>query len=145
MERVDDESLEWTLIRRSLTEELTAEERQQLETWLNESSDHRRYYDRITGFNPSEGIPGLSKEQYEEDFTRYVALIRKAKQDRKKKRFIVFARYAALLIVLLAVGIYFWYTGTSAPATSGEALPLAVQGKAQPCSSDGGRDAGRVG
>ncbi len=132
MERVDDESLEWTLIRRSLTEELTAEERQQLETWLNESSDHRRYYDRITGFSPSEGIPGLSKEQYEEDFTRYVALIRKAKQDRKKKRFIVFARYAALLIVLLAVGIYFWYTGTSAPATSGEALPLAIQGKAQP-------------
>ena len=43
MEKSNDESLEWTLIKRSLTEELTTEERLQLETWLNESSAHRRY------------------------------------------------------------------------------------------------------
>lgn len=49
MEKSNDESLEWTLIKRSLTEELTTEERLQLETWLNESSAHRRYYDRIVG------------------------------------------------------------------------------------------------
>ena len=77
MEKSNDESLEWTLIKRSLTEELTTEERLQLETWLNESSAHRRYYDRIVGFDPSEGVSGLSGEQCEEELAQYVTLIRK--------------------------------------------------------------------
>ena len=54
MEKSNDESLEWTLIKRSLTEELTTEERLQIETWMNETSAHRRYYDRIVGFDPTD-------------------------------------------------------------------------------------------
>ena len=78
MKEANDESLEWTLVRRSLMEELTGEEQQQLNTWLNASPAHQAYYDRISGFNPAEGLPGLSKEQYERDFIRYVSLIRQA-------------------------------------------------------------------
>ena len=107
MEKSNDESLVWTLIKRSLTEELTTEERLQLETWLNESSAHRRYYDRIVGFDPSEGVSGLSGEQCEEELAQYVTLIRKGKREQQNKHFFIFTRFAAVLFVLLTVGIYF--------------------------------------
>lgn len=132
MKEANNESLEWTLIRRSLTEELTDEEKQQLNTWLNESPAHQAYYDRISGFNPAEGIPGLSKEQYERDLARYVSLIRLARQQRKRRRLVYFTRYAAVFVVLLAIGVYFWYQGTSISETPVTSLPLAVQGKPQP-------------
>ena len=131
MEKANDESLEWTLIRRSLIEELTAEERLQLEKWQNASSAHRRYYDRIAGFDSSEGVPGLSGEQYEKELAEYVALIRKGKREQRRKRFIIFTRYAAVLFVLLVVGIYFWYQGTVSE-TSQKTIALAVKGKVQP-------------
>lgn len=132
MKEANDESLEWTLVRRGLTEELTGEEQQQLNTWLNASPAHQAYYDRISGFNPAEGLPGLSKEQYERDFIRYVSLIRQAKRQQKRRRLVYFTRYAAVFVVLLAVGVYFWYQGTSVSETPVTSLPLAVQGKPQP-------------
>ena len=132
MKEANDESLEWTLVRRSLMEELTGEEQQQLNTWLNASPAHQAYYDRISGFNPAEGLPGLSKEQYERDFIRYVSLIRQAKRQQKRRRLVYFTRYAAVFVVLLAVGVYFWYQGTSVSETPVTSLPLAVQGKPQP-------------
>lgn len=132
MEKSNDESLEWTLIKRSLTEELTTEERLQLETWLNESSAHRRYYDRIVGFDPSEGVSGLSGEQCEEELAQYVTLIRKGKREQQKKHFIIFTRYAAVLFVLLTVGIYFWYQERGVSETSQKTMVLAVKGKIQP-------------
>ena len=132
MEKSNDESLEWTLIKRSLTEELTTEERLQLETWLNESSAHRRYYDRIVGFDPSEGVSGLSGEQCEEELAQYVTLIRKGKREQQKKHFIIFTRYAAVLFVLLTVGIYFWYQERGVSETSQKTMVLAVKGKVQP-------------
>lgn len=132
MEKSNDESLEWTLIKRSLTEELTTEERLQLETWLNESSAHRRYYDRIVGFDPSECVSGLSGEQCEEELAQYVTLIRKGKREQQKKHFIIFTRYAAVLFVLLTVGIYFWYQERGVSETSQKTMVLAVKGKVQP-------------
>ena len=131
MEKSNDESLEWTLIKRSLTEELTTEERLQLETWLNESSAHRRYYDRIVGFDPSEGVSGLSGEQCEEELAQYVTLIRKGKREQQKKHFIIFTRYEAVLFVLLTVGIYFWYQERGVSETSQKTMVLAVKGKVQ--------------
>ncbi len=133
MEKVNDESLEWTLIKRSLTEELTDEERQELERWLNESPAHREYYDRIAGFEPLDEKNELSEKQYKEDFARYINLIRKTKQGQRRRYLIVFTRYAAVLVVLLAIGVYFWRQKESAMETSGENVSLvAMRGNTQP-------------
>ena len=60
MEKRNDESLEWTLIRKSLAEGLTKEEQEQLNAWLEASPEHRAFYNRISKFDRSEGIAGLS-------------------------------------------------------------------------------------
>ncbi|MEI3421682.1 MAG: hypothetical protein V8R91_11885 [Butyricimonas faecihominis] len=59
-------------------------------------------------------------------------MIRKGKREQQKKHFIIFTRYAAVLFVLLAVGIYFWYQERGVSETSQKTMVLAVKGKVQP-------------
>ena len=132
MKKGNDESLEWTLIKRSLAGELTAEEQEQLNAWLEASPDHRAFYNRVSGFDRSEGIPGLSEETYQRDLSRYVEKLQQYKRKSSRRRLVYFAWYAAVFVVLLGVGIYFWYAGRSEKMIPGDTLTVAVQGKAQP-------------
>ena len=50
MKKGKDESLEWTLIKKSLTEDLTQEEQEQLNAWLDTLPEHRAFYNRISKF-----------------------------------------------------------------------------------------------
>lgn len=133
MKKENDESLEWTLVRRSLAGELTAEERAQLDAWLDASPDHRAFYNRVSGFDRSEGFPGLTEETYQRDLNRYVERLHQYnKRKNNRRRFVYFARYAAVFAVLLGVGIYFWYAGRSEEMIPHNTSIVAVHGKAQP-------------
>lgn len=132
MEKSNDGFVEWTLVRCSLREELTAEERARLEKWLEESPVHRKYYDRMTAFSREEEMPGLSEKQCEEELARYVAWMRKEKREQRRRHFIVFTKYAAVLFICLSAGIYFWYQGSGASETSREGMELARREKVQP-------------
>lgn len=132
MEKRNDESLEWTLIRKSLAEDLTKEEQEQLNAWLEASPEHRAFYNRISKFDRSEGIAGLSGETYQRDRNRYVDKFRQNKRKNSKRRLVYFTRYAAVFIMLLGVGLYFWYANGSREVMPENVLPVAVHGKAQP-------------
>lgn len=132
MKKRNDESLEWTLIRRSFAGELSGEEQRQLEAWLEASPDHRAFYDRVSGFDRSEGIPGLSEETCKRDLDRYVENLRQYKRKSSRRRLVLFTRYAAVLLVMLSVGLYFWYANRPQEGITGDALALAVHGKVQP-------------
>ena len=62
MKKGKDESLEWTLIKKSLTEDLTQEEQEQLNAWLDTLPEHRAFYNRIAKCDRTEGIGGLPEE-----------------------------------------------------------------------------------
>lgn len=132
MKKGNDESLEWTLIRRSFAGELSGEEKRQLDAWLEESPDHRAFYDRVSGFDRSEGISGLSEEARKRDLDRYVENLRQYKRKSSKRRLISFTRYAAVLLVMLSVGLYFRYANRPQEGVTGDAPALAVHGKVQP-------------
>ena len=72
MKKGKDESLEWTLIKKSLTEDLTQEEQEQLNAWLDTLPEHRAFYNRISKFDRTEGIGGLPEEIYRHDLNRYI-------------------------------------------------------------------------
>lgn len=132
MKKGNDESLEWTLIRRSFAGELSGEEQQQLDAWLEASPDHRAFYDRVSGFDRSEGISGLSEEARKRDLDRYVENLRQYKRKSSKRRLILLTRYAAVLLVMLSVGLYFRYANRPQEGIAGDDLALAVHGKVQP-------------
>lgn len=132
MKKGNDESLEWTLIRRSFAGELSGEEQRQLDAWLEASPDHRAFYDRVSGFDRSEGISGLSEETRKRDLDRYVENLRQYKRKSSKRRLISFTRYAAVLLVMLSVGLYFRYANRPQEGIAGDAPVLAVHGKVQP-------------
>jgi len=130
MKKGKDESLEWTLIKKSLAEDLTKEEQEQLNAWLDALPEHRAFYNRIAKFDLSEGIGGLSGETYRRDLNRYMDKLRQNKRKNGKRRLVYFTRYAAILIVLLGVGLYFRYTKglqETMPETSAVAQVLPGQ------------------
>ena len=110
MKKGKDESLEWTLIKKSLTEDLTQEEQEQLNAWLDTLPEHRAFYNRISKFDRTEGIGGLPEEIYRHDLNRYIDKFRQNKRKNNKRRLVYLTRYAAIFIVLLGVGLYFRYT-----------------------------------
>ncbi len=130
MKKGKDESLEWTLIKKSLTEDLTQEEQEQLNAWLDTLPEHRAFYNRIAQFDLSEGIGGLPEEIYRHDLNRYIDKFRQNKRKNSKRHLVYFTRYAAILIVLLGVGLYFRYTNDlqeTMPDTSAAAQVLPGQ------------------
>lgn len=122
--------MEWMLVRRSLAETLTDEERRQLEAWLEASPDHRAFYNRIAGFDREEGIQGLTEAECERDLERFVTGFRQYKRKGKRGRVVYLARYAAVLVVLVTAGVYLWY-GSRTEGEEPVASPLAVQDKTQ--------------
>ena len=132
MEKRNDEYWEWTLIRRSLSGELTAEELMQLNAWLDASPEHRAFYSRVSGFDCLEGVPGLSAETYQQDLNRYVERLQQHKRKEVRRRFVYFVRYAAVVVVLLGVGIYFGHTRRSEQMIPEATLTVAAHGKTQP-------------
>lgn len=129
---MNDGALEWTLIRCSFTRELNDEEKKSLNAWLNESPAHQAFYDRISSFHSEGKDFGLSAEQYEQDFMRYVSLVRQVEKRRKMRGLAYVARFAAVFVIFLAVGAYLWYRGAPISATREVPLTFVSRGKMQP-------------
>lgn len=93
--------IEWSLVKRSLAEELSPEERMQLERWLEESPEHRAYYAKVSGFDPGFGVSHVEGERYDEEYRKFMDSMRAWKRRRALRRI---SGVAAVLLFAVAMG-----------------------------------------
>lgn len=90
--------IDWTLLKKSVKEELSPEEKEALKSWLEESESQQEFYDRLTSFlSQEEGGPV--------DVERNFRIFMKRTQ---RLALSLFLRYAAVVVCLLG-GAYFFY------------------------------------
>lgn len=93
--------IEWSLLKRSLSQPLQKEEEEILQQWLNQHDDHKKYYTKLQQFNFS--TPKIASA--DEQFSKLMAGIAPA----KKLNISLLFRIAASIVVLLSIAVVALY------------------------------------
>lgn len=112
-----------TLIRKSISGEITLEEKKQLEDWLNESAHHRELFDK---YNNPEFLSSIDLgKDMEESQEAYLNFMQRLKPENPVRR-IVWNRYvaAAVLIAFVCVSAIFVYMYDGGKLQSPSELPI---------------------
>lgn len=107
--------LDWWIIEKSLENELTAQEKQLFDEWLEETPEHRLLYDKIKGAGH---INNEAREfgRWRQDFQEKLNV---RKRQEKRRMFLRLSQVAAVMFLLLGGG-YWWFGRKSE-------LPLTVE------------------
>ena len=105
------------LIVRFFTDDLTADERLELDNWKAESPDNRVYFEQLEEIWFSVADPNTTdrfhKERAYDDFLKRVAVAREAERPRER-RWLNVLKYAAVAVVTVGLFSYLSYRPTGA-------------------------------
>lgn len=104
--------IDYSLVKKSLHEKLSAEEERTLGDWLSESAENREYYARFRRFDPSESEPDMERE-----LAAFMSDIRHADKRRKPNRLVRIAAACSAAAAVLAVGLFLWFGDLERPAS----------------------------
>lgn len=90
------QKIDWHILKRSIKDDLSDEEKRELGVWLNESEDNRRYYRKMQNF--------FAREEGEEvDVSKNFKQFERKTFNRHRRLFIGISRYAAMFILLAGI------------------------------------------
>ena len=112
------QKIDWHILRKSMTGELTDKEKSELQGWLEESGENKRYYRKMQGFFAR----GRSEEiDVRKNFRQF------ERKTYGKRRYLVSSglKYAAVVLLLIgSVGLW-WELKSGAGETEGKRLALS--------------------
>lgn len=100
-------SIDWTIIDKSLDGTLNDQELKILSAWLAESDEHRMLYQKIKTYDSY----SLSKEKYEKWESEYVTILSQLKRHRRKnlmrRRILISTSVAAVFTLIVSLALFF--------------------------------------
>lgn len=107
--------IDWSIIAKSLREDLTSGEQQRLEEWLEASALHRQFYDRMIGGGPTNPEIGLTEKELKH---RKDLLWEKLFHIRRRRSIYRWGGYAAVCLLMIGAVLFFKFAGQeNAPAS----------------------------
>ena len=92
--------IDWVILKRSLSGDLTEEEKKELEAWQQVSDERVQYYDKMMRFFKEEHKKDVDVDQ---NWDKFIS----RHQTSRRRILPVFTRYAAVLLLVAGVALYF--------------------------------------
>ena len=100
--------IDWEVISKSFRDELSGEEQERLESWLEASSRHRDFYHRALEGGETDATVGVDRDVLAAKKSELMRRARVMKGDVKSRRALRFVWYAAAVILPLAIVVGMW-------------------------------------
>lgn len=111
------QKIDWHILKRSIKDDLSDEEKRELGVWLNESEDNRRYYRKMQNFFAREEGEGVDVSKNFKQFERKTF-------NRRRRLFIGISRYAAMFILLAGIVVLWREMNTGSRETGARQYTL---------------------
>lgn len=92
--------IDWSILKRSITGDLSGEERLELERWLEDSGDNKRYYRKMERFFAETSKPDV-------DTMKNFRKFEQRTYGKRKRAIVSFTKYAAVVVLLAGVVFLF--------------------------------------